>query len=233
MMKPYFETKNGVLYHADCMDVMEGMECNSVDLVLTDPPYGMEYQSSWRIEKYDKITGDDSTDFVGGFVDGCFRVMKDDTHIYSFCSWHKVDVFKYEIDRMFNTKNILVWVKNNHGSGDLTGSYGPKHEFCIFAHKGRRDLIGERTTDIIKCRRTNGTDSIHPTQKPLELIKMLITKSSIDGEVVMDPFLGSGTTAVACEQLNRKWIGIEREEQYCEIAAKRLLEPMQKSLLTI
>ena len=115
---------------------------------------------------------------------------------------------------MFKIKNILVWEKNNTGMGDLKGQYAPKYELCIYANKGsKRKLSGSRDADIIKSKRT--INKLHPTQKPLELIKYFCEKSTQPSELILDCFSGSGTTAVACEQLNRKWICIEKK--YCDV----------------
>lgn len=120
----------------DCLEIMKQMPDKCVDLVLTDPPYGMSFQSGHRYVQYDKIANDDSLDWLPDFVKELKRVTKDNVHAYFFCSFHNVDIFKQAIQEHFNVKNILVWVKNNTGMGDLFGDYAPQYEFCIFANSG-------------------------------------------------------------------------------------------------
>lgn len=104
--------------------------------------------------------------------------------------------------------------------GDLRGDFAPKVEFIIFAHKGRELIRGKRDPNIFKFSRT-GND-LHPTQKPVDLCEYLIAKFSDPGDVVFDPFMGSGTTGVAAKNLNRSFIGIEMDEGYFKIACERI-----------
>ncbi len=120
----------------DCLEVMKSMHDKSVDLVLTDPPYGMDYQSSWRTDKYEKIAGDTTLEWLKPFLSEAFRVLKDNCHIYFFCNDYAISDFRREMELAgFAPKRTMVWVKNNHTSGDLEGDYGNKTEFCLFAHK--------------------------------------------------------------------------------------------------
>jgi len=205
---------------ADCLGFMKTLPDNSVDLVLTDPPYGMEFQSNYRIKKYDAIENDNNLNWLPSFVEEAKRITKDDSHLYIFCSFHNIDIFKQEIQKHFNIKNILIWEKNNTGMGDLFGDYAPKYEMIIFCSNGAKKLNGSRDANIIKASKTGNI--FHPTEKPVELIKYLISKSSKENDIILDPFLGSGTTAVACQNLHRNFIGIEISEKYCEIARQRL-----------
>ena len=209
------------IIQGDCLEVMKTFPDKCVDLVLTDPPYGMDYQSSWRTDKYDKIDGDISLEWLPIFLSEAFRVMKDNTHIYLFCNDYAISDFRRELEKAgFTPKRALVWIKNNHTSGDLEGDYANKTEFIIWAHKGRRKLNGNRDTNVIHEKRQ--ATEYHPTQKPVDLMRYLIEKSTTDSDTILDPFLGSGTTAVACKQLKRNFIGIEISKDYCNIAQKRL-----------
>lgn len=227
-MQPYYETQLGKLYHGDCLQIMKELiaEGVKVDLVITDPPYGIDFQSRVRKEKLMKIYNDKNLDWLDEYVYYVNLLMNNDSHIYSFLSWHKIDEFKKTFDKIFHIKNILVWVKNNTGMGDLKGQYAPKYELCIFANKGKgRKLNGSRDPDVINAKKTN--NEYHPTQKPTELIKYLCKKSSNKGELVLDCFSGSGTTAIACEQTGRRWICIERERKYCDVTVERLKDIQQ------
>lgn len=208
------------LWQGDCLELMKNMPDGSVDLVVTDPPYGINFKSNHRRLKYKKIKNDSNLDWLHLFLDECYRVMRENTCIYLFCSWHKIDIFKQEIQKRFKIKNIIIWNKNNTSMGDLKGSYAPKYEMVIFAHKGRRELRGFRYPDVIDAKRTG--NKMHPTQKPVDLLEIFISSSSDIGETVFDPFMGSGSTGVACVNTNRQFIGIELDPQYFEIAKKRI-----------
>jgi site-specific DNA-methyltransferase (adenine-specific) len=192
----------------------------SVDLLVTDPPYGMEFQSNRRKEKHKSIQNDNNLDWLVGWIDELKRVMKDEAHLYIFCSWHNVEVFKYLVGKKFNVKNILIWEKNNHGSGDLLGDYAPKYEMILFCSNGQKKLKGGRDSNILKADKTGNEN--HPTEKPLNLIQYFINKSSNIGDLVLDTFGGSCVTAIASKQLQRNCICFEIEESYCKNAQARL-----------
>ena len=208
------------LWHGDCLELTKNIPDGSVDLVLTDPPYGMAFKSNHRKEKYNEIQNDKSLEWLERYISECYRVLKNNSAIYCFCSWHNVDVFKQAIEKKFKIKNILIWEKNNTSMGDLKASYAPKYEMIIFAHKGRKLLNGFRYADIIKANRTG--NKLHPTEKPVELLKTFICNSSDENAVVFDGFMGSGSTGVACVNTNRRFIGIELDEGYFNIAKERI-----------
>jgi len=191
--------------HGDCFELMRELPDGCVDLVLTDPPYGIDYQSNRRVarEKLPKFANDVDLSWVDGWVDDVFRVLKDNTHFYCFTRFDMYPVFYASIVRRFKVKNCLIWVKNNHGSGDLNGSYAPQYEMVIFAAKGKRDLNGQRDSDVLECDNVPSAHRHHATQKPVELLRQLIEKSTEPGEVVLDPFGGVGSTGLACVDLSR------------------------------
>ena len=210
------------LYKGDCLEVMDKLikQNVKVDAIITDPPYGMDYRSNYRKEKYEKISNDNDLSFLDDFFQKCDKLLKDDTHIYCFCSWHHIDKFKIAFEKYFTLKNIIVWEKNNTSMGDLKGSYAPKHEFILFGHKGRRLRNGKRLPDVLQANRTG--NKLHPTQKPISLLQIFIEQSSNENEIILDPFMGSGSTGVAALNTNRKFIGIELDEKYFNIAKDRL-----------
>ena len=210
------------LYQGDCLEVMDKLikQNVKVDAIITDPPYGMDYRSNYRKEKYEKISNDNDLSFLDDFFQKCDKLLKDDTHIYCFCSWHHIDKFKIAFEKYFTLKNIIVWEKNNTSMGDLKGSYAPKHEFVLFGHKGRRLRNGKRLPDVLQANRTG--NKLHPTQKPISLLQIFIEQSSDENEIILDPFMGSGSTGVAVLNTNRKFIGIELDEKYFNIAKDRL-----------
>jgi len=208
------------IYNEDWQIGTKRIANNSVDLVVTDPPYGMAFQSNHRKVKHKSIQNDTNLDWLGGWVKELKRVCKDEAHLYIFCSWHHIDKFKQEVGAFFNVKNILIWEKNNTGMGDLEGDYAPKYEMILFCSNGTKKLKGGRDANILKAKRTQNEN--HPTEKPINLISYLIEKSSNKGDLVLDTFAGSCGTAIASRQKERNCICFEIEEDYCKVANERL-----------
>jgi len=208
------------VYNEDCLNGIKRIDDKSIDLVLTDIPYGMDFQSSRRKEKHLKIQNDIDVNWFPDWIKEIDRVSKDDAHLYIFCSHHKIDFFKSEIEKFRKVKNILIWEKNNHGSGDLFGDYAPKYEMVLFCSNGDKKLNGGRDSNIIKANRTQ--NNLHPTEKPGNLMEYFIEKSSEKNDLVLDTFAGSGSTLVACKNTKRNFIGFEIEETYINTINKRL-----------
>jgi site-specific DNA-methyltransferase (adenine-specific) len=221
-MKSIEEIINKV-HNSDCLEFLKEIPDNSVDLVLTDPPYGMGYQSGHRTNKHDCIEGDKDLSWFPCFIKETYRVLKDNSHCYLFCNDYCISLFRNESEKVgFNAKRTLVWVKNNHTSGDLYGDYANKTEFIVFLQKGRRLLNGKRESNVLYYDRDN-TD-IHPTKKPESIMSYLISKSTNENDIVCDPYLGGGTTVMACKALNRRYIGIEISSKYCDIVNRIVSE---------
>ena len=214
------------LMKGDCLERMKDIPDGSVDMILTDPPYGMDFQSNRRVvkDKFSKIENDKNVDWLPELLQECYRTMTDNSAIYCFCSWHKIDVFKQEIEKLFKIKNVIVWVKNNHGSGDLKAAYAPKHEFVIYAHKGRSLFRDKRISDVMEYPKIHSSKLQHPTEKNTGMLELFIKNNSDKDAVILDPFMGSGSTGVAAKNLNRKFIGIEMDKGYFNIAKKRIDE---------
>ena len=208
------------LTHGDCLELMKEIPDGSVDMVLTDPPYGMNFQSNHRKNKHEVIENDNNLEWIFDFVSESYRVSSDNSAHYVFCSWHNVDIFKQELQKKFKIKNILTWVKNNTSMGDLKGDFAPRTEFILFFHKGRQLIRGGRDSNVLEFRRTK--NEYHPTQKPVDMLEYMIEKFSDVDSLILDPFMGSGSTGVACVNTNRNFIGIERDDKYFEIAEKRI-----------
>jgi len=192
----------------DCLEVMRGMEDNSVDLVLTDPPYGIEFRSNHRKQKHDKIIGDDS--FPLWIFEEFNRIAK--RAVYVFCRWDN-------LSELPKPKSVLAWVKNNWSMGDLQHEHGRQWEAICFYPQEEHEFI-KRIPDVIRADRTG--NNLHPTEKPVNLMAKIIQANV--GDIILDPFLGSGTTAVACKELGRNYIGIEISPEYCKIAECRLAQ---------
>ena len=209
------------LRQGDCLEIMNEIPEKSVDLILTDSPYGFGYQSNMKKNKDLPMFYDRNTSWLNEWLYKANKILKDDGHLYMFAPVQKIDEFKQKIENFFIIKNILVWDKNCFGMGDLYGQYAPSYEFIIFAVKEQgKKLNGKRERDLLsfnKCK-----PELHPTQKPVELLKYLIEKSTNENDVVLDSFMGSGSTGVAAKELNRNFIGIELDEKYFNIAKERI-----------
>lgn len=222
----------GVIHNEDCLTFMKQVPDNYFDLVLTDPPFGMDYERHIKDKKHKKIQNDNNLDWLPSFINDLYRISNYNSHIYMFCSWHNIDLFKQELSKKFHLKNMLIWNKGGGGMGDLRTDFGGVYELILFATKlskneNQRSLNGSRDTNIINGRRSG--NELHPTQKPSDLIEYLLRKSMADNDKVFDPFMGSGTTAIACKSLGLEWCGCELEADYVAIANKRL-EAVQGSL---
>lgn len=130
------------LYNGDCLEAMKEIPDKSVDCIITDPPYGMFFISKRRHKKYSSIINDDNLFWLPEWCKQIKRIIKRKTHLYIFCSWHNVDVFKYELEKYIKVKNILIWIKNNTGMGDLVNDYAPQYEMILFCNPDNKPLGG-------------------------------------------------------------------------------------------
>lgn len=226
------------VYLGDCLEVMRDIDNKSVDLVLIDSPYGIEYKSNKQLGNtrkgytettrdehyFENIIHDDS--IRPEWFSEIYRVLKDDSALYCFCSWKTYSQFESYVELAgFKLKNMIVLNKSNHGMGDLKGSYANKHELMIFAAKGRHILnqTTGRLNDIWNVKvKFSGSHRYHPTEKPLSWLYNPIQESSQENDLVLDCFAGSGTTGLACQKLGRNFILIEKAQEYVEICKKRL-----------
>lgn len=208
MTKPYYEQDGITIYHGDCREILP--ELPKVDLVLTDPPYGMEYHSNYYRFKnpHTPIVGDDA--YPIDVINIC--QAKANMALFTFTRWDKLHLLPLP-------KSFIVWIKNNWSAGDLSHEYGRMWEGIAFYPKEGHKFKC-RPPDVIHANRLPHEQLTHPTQKPIRLITTILEQNY--GDTILDPFMGSGTTLVAALQLGRKAIGIEIEEKYCEIAVKRL-----------
>lgn len=214
------------LMQGDCLQRMKEMPSGSVDMILTDPPYGMKFRSNHRHERHREIANDSGLGWLPAFMKESYRVAADNTGHYFFSSWHNIDVFKQAAQSHFKIKNILVWEKNNTSMGDLAGDFAPKVEFILFCHKGRARIRGKRDPNIFKFSRT--ANELHPTQKPVDLCAHLIEKFSDQNQTVFDPFMGSGSTGVAAILKKRRFIGVELDHTYFGTSVQRIGEEVAK-----
>jgi len=224
------------VYQRDCIEGMRLLPDESVDLIIADPPYGIDYNSNWskdsayrnKVKTVDGIQNDgfDNNDFLADVLAEINRVLKPNSHIYWFTRWDRILHQQPLIEKHFKLKNALVWMKNNWSMGDLTGAYAGQYESILFAQKGRRTLnevSGKRRhTDILQFDRIPANKLRHSHEKPEDLVEFLIRKSSNEGEIVLDPFCGSGTTAACSAKLNRQFVTFELDSEFIKIANTRL-----------
>ena len=200
------------------------MESESVDAIITDPPYGINYVSQTGAS-----IQNDKSPFIW-FLYDAFRVLKSgDSGRGSIICFTRWDVQQTFIDAMklagFQVKSEVIWDKVHHGMGDTRAAFGPSHENIIFAVKGKKySFPGHRPKDLVTFPKLNSSQMVHPTEKPVGLLTSLITSVTKPGDLILDPFAGSGSTLVAAKKTGRRFIGVELDDQYYQIAKRRVEE---------
>lgn len=209
------------LYHGDCLEVMPTLEAASFDAIIVDPPYGAKRPSAWRLaaNRFREIEGNDTV--RPEWLDEAYRLTKDGGAIYVFVCWQKMEQWRQSIERVgYRVRSCIVWDKAIHGLADLATCWAPQHEMILFASKGRHELARLRPKDVIRAQRVNAQSMVHPYEKPTDLFLPIL--AAIPGTTILDPFMGSGTTGVACQQTGRNFVGIEKDAGYFEIAQRRI-----------
>ena len=213
----------------DCYELIKELPDKSVDLIVTDPPYLLETEggnTSIGVE-FKKIK-DDLDKIAEGIdyriLDEYMRVMKK-PNIYIWCNKKQIlEYMKYFVEKHDCSFEIMTWIKTNP-LPLCGGNYLIDKEFCLYFRKGVKLNTTFLTAFTYWQTPINQKDKemfLHPTCKPLKIIKMLIKNSSNENDIVLDTFMGSGTTAVACKELNRNFVGFEVEPKWCEVANNRL-----------
>ena len=207
----------------DSEQVAKLMNGKKADMVFTDPPYGMNFQSNFREKtpQFSKIKNDDKILDIAPIL---FFLMKDNSPAYVCTRWDLYPIWFNQMADFFNIKNCIVWYKKGGGLGDLKNSYSPSHEFIIVGHKGNSQLTGKRHSDVWEIGRDGVNDYKHPTQKPVELSSFAMQNHSDNNGLIVDLFFGSGSTMVAAHQLNRKCYGMEIDPKYCQVIVNRMRE---------
>jgi DNA modification methylase len=246
------------IINADCLDILKQIPDNSIDLVLTDPPYNLDFS------KYDSLTDKTGRKFhhtenttwdlkgnidmkeISKFLFKEFnRILKETGSIIIFGA-QEWAYYYYEpaIKNNFDLKCQLIWIKSNPIPQMRHKNYRSAHENIIWFARYKEEkcpftfnfINQQEMKNVFEYPILGGVERIrnennnaeHPTQKPLKLIHKLIKVHSNPNDLVLDCFLGSGTTAVACKQLGRKCIGIEISPEYCKIAKNRLCQEVLK-----
>jgi DNA modification methylase len=191
------------LYLGDCRDILPTL--GALDSICCDPPYGMAFQSNYRIEQWREIAHDDSDELLRWACE-----LQPRHSSYLFCRWDNLAAVP-------KPKSTVVWVKDNHSMGDLQHEHGRQYEVALFYPGPDHDFPGKRPTDVIRCPRTN--NDFHPTEKPVQLMRAVIEWTR---GTVCDPFMGSGSTGLAALQLGRDFIGIEKDPGHFATACARI-----------
>ena len=222
------------LFNDDCLNILKTIPDESIDLVVTDCPYRivsggcttntfksggiLDRDSSDNI-KTGKLFDNNDIEFSEWLPD-LYRVLKDGTHCYIMINARNLKDLQTECELVgFEFQNLLVWDK---GNSVLNKWYMNAFELILMLRKGTaKNITDMGTSNILRTPNIIGR-KFHPTEKPVELIKILVSNSSEPGEVILDPFMGSGSCGVACKELKRDFIGIEIDKKYFDIAKERI-----------
>jgi DNA modification methylase len=239
------------IYQGNCLELMKQIEDNSVDCVITDPPFNISQdkkelsrktmkspmfakRTSVRLDfgEWDKLPEVEYKNFIEMWFNELQRIMKPKAWCFIFFSKERVGYFTDPLNGLFNfhgfkTKSIISWHKTNPVPSFRKVNLLSSCEFIVAGSKGESRipnfLMQKEMHNFFQTANSSSYGKTnHPTEKPLELLKWLIKIGSNRNDLILDCFLGSGTTAVACKQLGRNFIGIESEPEYIDIANKRL-----------
>lgn len=227
-MSYIYRSDRAAVWHGDARDMLPGIARESFHLVIADPPYGVEWVSGQRAERFEGMANDDAagTGVVLEVLQHCVRLTAQNRHLY---------VFGPEVLAAAGAKVSapaqLVWDKTAMTAGDLSAPFGAQHELINFyvgleRHGGQRgkDTLPARLRkgSVLRFARPTGRSVRHPSEKPVALLTELVESSSRVGELVLDPFGGVGSTGVAAVLSGRRALVCEIEERYAAVAAQRI-----------
>ena len=228
---------NYKLYQGDCLEVMKNIEDGSVDLVVADPPYktitggknnGKNAKRPKGVLNENNGLFEHQNIKISSWMPEIYRVLKEGSHCYIFTNSLNLQEMLNEATKAgFKLHNLLVWEKNNYTPSQY---YMKNCEYVLFLRKGKSkwiNNIGDSKT-VHKFNNIIG-GKLHPTEKPVDLLEYYLLNSSELNDIVFDPFMGSGSTGVACLNTNRDFIGIELDERYFNIAQNRIEEAANKT----
>lgn len=208
------------LYCGDCLIGMKELPDNSVDCVITDPPYNInltpQRQLTQPIEN-DNMTPEEFKKFLNDVFTEVDRVLKDNTFAVVFLGWSTIPQFREVLDKKWTLKAMPIWVKNNFGIGYYTR---PQYEPCLLYMKGEPKPLENAMPDVMHFNKI--LKPFHSCEKPVALLRHLVKHFTKEGDVILDPFAGTGPTLVAAKELGRKYIGFELEQQYVDVCNERL-----------
>lgn len=226
----------GLIYHADARDVLRMYQENSIDCIVTDPPFGInlfkEGQATGdaRLAANQGTMYDDDPQTIMNMLDEVFmhaaKLLKPNGHAYVFFHMTRYEPTFLMLRKHFGTceSTPILWIKNTPGIGDPNRSWVYAYEPCFFINRGRA-MATPQAFNYLKYD-TVQKNKIHPTEKPVQLLRHLISASCVKGEVVLDPFAGSGSTLVAADQVGCRFIGVEQHEPFFRSTVDRVAEDL-------
>lgn len=238
-----YDPDHSVHFEDATQGIPDRLEDDSIDCVVTDPPYGVDWDTNSRDKENDlpgTIMGDADTgealDLWQAVATELKRVLKPSGHLYCFADWRTEHAFRQVLDSLgFDIRNVLVWDKTSMGLGGVDSvNYRTQYELVIFATQDRPRQLESRGPDVIQHPRADTSEMSHPTEKPVGLLAKLLTNSTREGDHVLDPFMGSGTTAVAAIQNDRDYTGFEIDaENYKPVIERRIGEAKRQRDATV
>jgi adenine-specific DNA-methyltransferase len=218
-MLPYYQHRDITIWHGDCGEVLPTLASESIDFVLTDPPYLVNYTGRWDGERH-AIVGDDDPRWVRPVFAQLYRVLRPDSLAVTWYGWPHADLFAGTFKAVgFRLVSHLAFIKNVWGLGRFTRG---QHEVAFLLAKGRPALPERPISDVIEWVREE--EHFHPNQKPVAALSRVLATYAPERATVLDPFMGSGSTLRAAKDLGLAAIGIEIEEDYCRVAKARLAQ---------
>lgn len=217
----------------DCLKLLPGIPDSSIDLILTDPPYNISRENNFSsMQRYNSYTGIDfgewDYDFDQvGWIPLAVRKLKSPASIVIWNSWQNLAMISDVLeDNAVSVKRVLTWKKSNPMPTNRDRMFVSSFEFAVWGTKGTGWTFNRRfdnyETGFFEYPNNNCPE--HPTSKPVGLFKEIVTILTNSGDTVLDPFVGSGTTGIACAELGRNFIGVDFVEDYCNLAKDRIVE---------
>ena len=214
---------NVQLYKGDCLEIIDELikKGIKVDAIITDPPYGINLTPQRKNGKFKntKVINDESLEWLDELVNKTYDITKNIAVV--FCGWQTIDKFKIAFEKKFKVKNILVWNKDWFGMGN---NYRPNYELILLLCKNNIKTKSNNKSNILTYRRMSPKKMTHSCEKPVALLEDLIYELTNTNDLILDCYMGTGSTGEACVKLNRKFIGIEIDDKYFEIAKNRIEE---------
>lgn len=221
-MTPYYSDDSVTLYHGDCLNVLTEIERESVDVILTDPPFFMPAAHYSSRTQWQRSWGDTSilAAWWGQCLDAMIPTLRLTGHLLTFCDGASYPVFYPETYRRFDSLRSLVWDKGSIGMGS---PWRNQHELILAARWSGAYRSDERgVADVFKHSTITSTKRVHPVDKPVDLLSRVLLPVAPSEGLILDPFAGGGSTLLAARDGGFRSIGIETEERYCEVIATRL-----------
>ena len=220
---------NDNVINGDSLKILNDLDDGVIDIVITDPPYGINYKSNMSmfdntITKRGLLNdGNEAFELLDKTCEILQRKTSENAHLYFFCSWAVFSKFESIIGKYFTIKTPLVWDKLSFATGDIYNDWANQTEIILYCVKGKKGF-NKRKGNVLSVTRMHTSKMVHPTQKPVELIKHILDASALKNDFIVDPFMGSGSTIKACNEYGLKSLGIELDEEMFLIANKFINE---------